>query len=167
MLMDIYAFLDQHHIPYTRVDHPPVYTVAEAEAKVPPLPGANLKNLFVRNKAGSHHWLVVVPYEKQVDLQGLAAVLGEKRLSLASPERLMQHLGVEPGAVSLLAVVNDTAAAVEVIVDADLWQAELLKCHPLVNTSTLALRRVDVARLLDLTNHPVRLLEVPARPAGG
>ncbi|MEZ4716841.1 MAG: prolyl-tRNA synthetase associated domain-containing protein [Caldilineaceae bacterium] len=138
--MDIYAFLDQHDIPYTRVDHPPVYTVAEAEAKVPPLPGANLKNLLCATRR-IVYWLVVVPYETQVDLQGSAAVLGEKRLSLASPERLMQHLGVEPGAVSLLAVVNDTAAAVEVIVDADLWQAELLKCHPLVNTSTLALRQ--------------------------
>ena len=161
--MDIYAFLDRHAIRYTRVDHPAVYTVAEAQATVPPLPGANLKNLFVRNKAGTRHWLVVVPYEKQVDLQGLAALLDEKRLSLASPDRLMQYLGVEPGAVSLLAVVNDADAAVEVIVDAALWQAELLKCHPLVNTSTLALRRADVARLLDLTNHPARLLEVPAR----
>lgn len=161
--MDIYAFLVEHAIPYIRVDHAPVYTVAEAEAKVPALPGANLKNLFVRNKAGTRHWLVAVPYAKQVDLQGLAALLDEKRLSLASPDRLMQHLGVEPGAVSLLAVVNDTAAAVEVIVDAELWQADMLKCHPLVNTSTLSLRREDLARLLALTNHPPRLLTVPAR----
>lgn len=162
--MHIYTFLAQHGIPYTRVDHPPVYTVAEAQAKVPPLPGANLKNLFVRNKAGTRHWLVVVPYAKQVDLQGLAALLDEKRLSLASPDRLMQHLGVEPGAVSLLAVVNDTAGAVDVIVDEEIWQAETLKCHPLVNTSTLSLRREDIARLLALTHHAPTVLAIPARP---
>jgi Ala-tRNA(Pro) deacylase len=60
-------------------------------------------------------------------------------------------------------VVNDTAAAVDVIVDAEIWQADMLKCHPLVNTSTLSLRREDMARLLALTNHPPRLLTIPAR----
>ena len=161
--MNIYAILDEHEIAYIRTDHPPVYTVAEAQTLVPSMPGANTKNLFVRNKKGTRHWLVVVGYEKQVELQRLAVMLGEKRLSLASPERLKRYLDVEPGAVSLLAIVNDTGAAVEVVIDEDVWRADTLKCHPLVNTSTLAICRQDVERLLALTNHGVTLMEVPKR----
>ena len=90
-------------------------------------------------------------------------MLGEKRLSLASPERLKRYLNVEPGAVSLLAIVNDKEAAVEVVIDEEVWQAETLKCHPLVNTSTLAIGRHDLERLLARTNHVVTVLEVPER----
>jgi Ala-tRNA(Pro) deacylase len=161
--MDIFAFLDEHQIDYQRVDHPPVYTVAEAQALVPPMPGTNTKNLFVRNKAGTRHLLLIVGYAKQVDLQALAALLDEKRLGMASPQRLMKYLAVESGAVSLLAIVNDPESAVEVIMDAELWQADMLKCHPLVNTSTLAISRRDVARIFALTNHTVNVLDVPER----
>ena len=161
--MNIYAIFEEYDISYVRIDHPPVYTVAEAQALVPSMPGANTKNLFVRNKKGTRHFLVVVGYGKQVHLQGLAALLGEKRLSLASPERLKRYLDVEPGAVSLLAIVNDTEAAVEVVIDEGVWRADTLKCHPLVNTSTLAIGRQDVERLLALTDHVVTLLEVPKR----
>ena len=161
--MSIFEFLEQHHIVYQRYDHPPVYTVAEARELVPPMPGVNTKNLFVRNKRGDRHILVVVGYGKQVDLQGLARTLGEKRLGLASQERLKRYLGVEPGAVSLLAIVNDARGEVEVIVDADVWAADALKCHPLVNTSTLAISRQDVVRLFYVTGHAYSVLDVPAR----
>lgn len=161
--MDIFAFLDEHGIAYRRVDHPPVYTVAQARELALPLPGAHVKNLFLRNKAGDRHWLLVVGAEKQVDLQGVAARLEEKRLSLASARRLAHYLGVEPGAVSILALVNDRAGAVTLLVDRPLWDADALKCHPLFNTSTLAIPRPDLARFLVLTGHTPELLDVPSR----
>jgi Ala-tRNA(Pro) deacylase len=161
MLMDIYRFLASHDIPYERVDHPAVYTCEQAERLVPLMPGADTKNLLVRDKKGRRHFLVVLGFEKAVDLKELAAVLGVTGLSFASPERLMKHLGIEPGSVSLLAVVNDTERAVEVILDEDLWKVDILKCHPLVNTSTLAIRRADIEKILTVTGHHWQVLSVP------
>lgn len=161
--MDVFEFLEKHAITYDRVDHPPVYTVAEAIEKVPPISGAETKNLFVRDRKAKRHFLVVVGYAKSVDLKGLAATLGVKKLGFASPERLKEHLGVEPGSVSLLAILNDTEGVVEVIVDQAVWEAERVKCHPLVNTSTLSIPLAGVKKILELTDHAVSVFDIPAR----
>ena len=159
--MDIYNFLSEHSIEYKRVDHPPVFTCKESEQLVPPIPGADTKNLLVRDKKGRRHFLVVVRYHKSVDLKALSSTLGVSNLSFASSERLRRYLGIEPGAVSLLAVVNDSDSAVEVILDTDIWKEDILRCHPLVNTSTLAISRDDIERILEITSHRYRILHVP------
>ncbi len=156
-----FAFLDEHAIAYQRCDHPPVYTVEEAARRVPPLPGAKTKNLFLRDKPGRRHFLVCVPAAKQVDLKLLSDVVGATRLSFGSAGRLRQHLGVEPGAVTLLAVFNDPAHGVDLFVDEDLWQADAFQFHPLVNTATLVLSREAVARFVELTGHRMHLVRVP------
>lgn len=161
--MDIYRFLADHDIAYQRYDHPPVFTCDEGNRLVPDLPAAKTKNLFLRDRKGQRHFLVVVGYEKRVDLKALSAVLGVSKLGFASPARLERYLGVDPGAVSILGLVNDLDRAVEVIVDQDLWQAQAFRCHPLVNTSTLVISREDVRRFLEITGHAVRTLDVPHR----
>ncbi|NIS70080.1 MAG: prolyl-tRNA synthetase associated domain-containing protein [Proteobacteria bacterium] len=159
--MDIYQFLADHRIEYTRHDHPPVFTCEEADRLVPDLPAAKTKNLFLRDKKGRRHFLAVVGYEKGVDLLALSALLGVSRLSLASPERLKRYLGVDPGAVTILGVVNDLEKSVEVIVDEDLWRSEAFRCHPLVNTSTLVISKEDLRRLLRITGHDARVVRIP------
>ena len=161
--MDIYQFLADHDIEYERHDHPPVFTCEEAERLVPDMPAAKTKNLFLRDRKGRRHFLVVVGYEKAVDLKGLTSLLGVRKLGFASPERLKRYLGVDPGSVSVLGLVNDVSQAVEVIVDEGLWGAEAFRCHPLVNTSTLAISRNDVQRFMEITGHQVRILDVPGR----
>lgn len=161
MSCDIYHFLELHGIAYERVDHPPVFTCEDVKQLVPPMAGASTKNLLVRDKKGRRHFLVAVGHEKSVDLKALSSVLGVVNLSFASPERMMKYLGIEPGAVSLLAIVNDTESAVEVVLDAELWEADALCCHPLVNTSTLIISREGIQRLLELTGHRYRVLDVP------
>ena len=160
-MTDIYAFLAENEIGYERVDHPPVFTCEQAERLVPPLPGAETKNLLVRDKHGRRHFLVVVGYDKTVDLKALGDALGVSKLGMASAERLQRVLGIEPGSVSLLAIVNDVEGLVEVVLDEAVWEAEALKCHPLVNTSTLSIRREDIERILQLTGHRSRVLDVP------
>ena len=159
-----YAFLSEHAIAYQRCDHPAVYTVAEAARWVPALPGAKTKNLFLRDKPGRRYFLVCVPAAKQVDIKVLSEAIGAGRLSFGSADRLKQHLGVEPGAVTLLAVFNDPAQAVELFVDEELWRAEAFQFHPLVNTATLVLSRAAVARFVELTGHRMHLVEVPEKP---
>ena len=100
-----------------------------------------------------------------MDLKELGRVLEVSKLGMASPERLRARLGVDPGAVTLLAVVNDEEKAVEVVIDEPVWAAEALQCHPLVNTSTLSIAREGVEKLLQLLQQPYRVVDVPGRAA--
>ncbi len=158
--MTIDEFLATHHIAYERCDHAPAFTVDDVERLVP-LGGARTKNLFLRDKKGTRQALVVVRADKAVDLRVLSAGIAFERPSFGSADRLKRCLGIEPGAVSLLALVNDAAHAVELFIDRDLWSAEQVQCHPLVNTATLAIPHEGVERFLAATGHEVRLIDVP------
>src|SRR4051812_9221584 len=141
--MDLDAFLRANGINATRFEHPPVMTVAESEQWVPQLPAAKTKNLFLRDKKGLRHLLVTVPHDLAVDLSALGTTLGVGRVSFASAERMQTHLGITPGAVSLLALVNDAAHAVEFVIDTALWNADAVQAHPLVNSATMVLPHAD------------------------
>lgn len=162
-MIDIYKFLADNNIEYERHDHPPVFTCEDVNRLVPPLPGAKTKNLFLRDYKGRQHFLVIVGYEKVVDLKALSSILGVSKLSFGSAERLQRYLEVDPGAVSVLAIVNDLNKVVEVIIDTTLWQCESFQFHPLVNTSTLVLSRDNIKRFLDITEHRFRILDVPSQ----
>jgi len=160
-MTDIYNFLDNHQIEYKRHDHPPVYTVEDVNRLVPPLEAAKTKSLFLRDAKGSRHFLVIVKGEKRVNLKALPDLLNSSRLRFGSPERLKKHLGVDPGSVSLFAVVNDMSKAVELIIDSDLWKSDAFQFHPLINTSTLVISRGNIKRFLDKTGHSAQILDVP------
>ena len=162
-MTDIYEFLDSINVSYERFDHPAVYTVSEAKKLSPEMDGASTKNLFLRDKKGIRHFLVVVPQDKQVDLKELSSILEASRLSFASPDRLNKYLGIEPGSVSILALLNDPEKTVEVFVDNELWNAEIILCHPLVNTSTLAITRDGIKQFLEKTGHNLMLVEIPIK----
>lgn len=159
---EILQYLDEQGIPYEKVEHPPVFTCEQSERLVPPLEGKHTKNLFLRDKKGRRHILVAVGYEKQVDLKALAKCISVNRLSMASEKRLLKYLGVTPGSVTLLGLVHDTEGAVEVVIDEAIWRADKVKCHPLVNTATVAISHQDLARFIEKTGHFTRVLEVPA-----
>jgi len=141
-------------------EHPPLRTVEDAHGYWDALPGAQVKNLFLKD-AGGQLWLVVVPGDPRMDTRAMAALIGSKRISFGSTELLREALGVEPGAVTPLAVMNDATRRVRAVLHAGLVQEELLLVHPLVNTATIqiapaALLRFMTARhvapaLVDLT----------------
>jgi Ala-tRNA(Pro) deacylase len=165
--MDLTDFLAAHGVRAVRHAHPPVMTVAESERLVPPLPGAKTKNLFLRDRKGVRHFLVTVPHALAVDLNALGEALGAGRLGFASRERLGRHLGITPGSVSLLALVNDAAHAVEFVVDRSLWAAPAVQAHPLVNDATMVIPHADLERFLAATGHVPRVIDVPsAAPRG-
>ena len=162
-MTDLAAFLREHGIEPARHEHPPVMTVEESERLVPPLPGAKTKNLFLRDPKGRRHFLVTVPHDRAVDLDALGAALGAGRLGFASAERLATHLGITPGSVSLLALVNDAKGAVEFVIDCTLWEADAVHAHPLVNSATMVLTHADLERFVAATGHEARVIDVPAR----
>jgi Ala-tRNA(Pro) deacylase len=162
--MDLDSFLREHGISAVCHAHPPVMTVEESERLVPKLPGAKTKNLFVRDKKGLRHFLVTVPHDLAVDLAALGAALDAGRLGFASPERMAKHLGITPGSVSLLALVNDRDAAVEFVIDRALWDAAAVQAHPLINDATMVIAHADLERFLAATGHVPRVVDVPAAP---
>jgi len=159
----VYDFLELHSITYQCSDHAAVYTCEEADRLVPDLPGARTKNLFLRDRKGQRHFLLIVRPDQRVDLRALSAALSVKALSLASKERLKEHLGVDPGSVSLLALLHDHKHAVEVIFEESIWAASHLLSHPMVNTSTLVLSLDAVQQMLRITGHHHRVISVPER----
>ncbi len=152
----VYRALDALAIPYTRHEHPPVFTVEEAERHWSGIDATHCKNLFLRNKKGNAHYLVVVERTTPVDIRKLTAALGEDRLSFASPERLATHLGLTPGAVSPFGILNDHAHAVIVVLDAALRDAARVGFHPNVNTATITLAFADFERFLASRGNPIR-----------
>lgn len=157
------AHLESMGIGFERLDHPAVYTCDQADEQVIGLAGARTKNLFLRDRKGRRHFLLTIRPDQTIDLAALGQQLGARGIGFASPQRLARHLGVEPGAVSLLALLNDRACAVEPIVDAELWRMSAFQVHPMVNTTTLVVRRDDLERLVAQTGHEVRALELPER----
>jgi Ala-tRNA(Pro) deacylase len=148
-------------IPFERVDHAAVFTCDEAYAAMPGHDSVQTKNIFLRDKRGRRHLLLVTTCEKVVDVKTFAERVDADRLSFASPERLMKYLGVAPGSVTVLGLLHDRENAVELYVDRDVWNAPLWRCHPLVNTATLVIPRAGIERFLEHTGHRVQVIDLP------
>jgi Ala-tRNA(Pro) deacylase len=158
MLID--EILTDLGIPFERVEHVPVFTCDEAYAAMPGHPSVQTKNIFLRDKRGRRHLLLVTTCEKVVDVKRFAEQADADRLSFASPERLMKYLGVAPGSVTVLGLVNDVEKAVELYVDRDLWNAPQWRCHPLVNTATLVIAKTDLEKFFAHTGHRPRVVDI-------
>jgi Ala-tRNA(Pro) deacylase len=160
---DLFAKLAALGIRTTTARHPPLFTVEQSKELRGELPGGHTKNLFLKDKK-DRMWLVTVEEDRAIDLKALGTVLGASgRVSFGSPERLMRHLGVEPGAVTPFGLANDAAGAVAFVLDEGLMRHDVLNFHPLTNAATTAIGREDFLRFLAVIAHQPRLLALPAR----
>jgi Ala-tRNA(Pro) deacylase len=162
---ELLGLLDELGIAYTSYEHAPVFTCEEAYAALPNEPAVQTKNLFLRDKRGRRHLLLVTSCEKAVDVKGFADQAAADHLSFASAERLSKYLGVEPGSVTVFGLVNDRAGAVELYVDEDVWNSPQWRCHPLTNKGTLVVSRADLERFFAKTGHKPRVLRLSNRYA--
>ena len=153
---DVEQYLRGLDITFTRHEHPPVATVAEAEQHWAGIDALHCKNLFLRNQKGSRHFLVVLAITRRGDLAALGELFGERKLGFASPERLLAHLGLTPGSVSPFGLINDPEHRVEVAIDVAIRDAARVAFHPNVNTATLVVSGADFQRFLDAVGHDVR-----------
>ncbi len=151
--------LEELGIQSKSVMHPPVFTVEEAKALRGSLPGAHIKNLFLRNKKGAM-WLVTCLEDRAIDLKALANALEAGRFSFGSADRLMTCLGVRPGSVTPFAVINDTEHAVRMVLDKGILGKDPVNAHPLVNDMTTALESADLIRFLEAEGHPPQILDM-------
>lgn len=156
----LFGRLEALGIAHRTVEHPPVFTVEEAKALRGNLPGHHIKNLFLRNKK-EEMWLVIALEDRAVDLKRLGEVLGAGRLSFGSPDRLRRQLGVEPGSVTPLALINDETRIVRLALDRGLSEGGPVNAHPLVNTMTTAVATADLLRFFAATGHAPQWLDFP------
>jgi Ala-tRNA(Pro) deacylase len=152
-------FLDTNGFTYQRVEHPAVFTCAEAELHRPKVPAVSTKNLFLCDKKARRFFLVVTSCEKTVKLDALSPQLGVASLRFASEENLQRILGVTRGAVTMMGLANDTEHRVELWIDSEIWQGGSFLSHPLVNTATLVLSKSELERFFALTEHSLHIFE--------
>jgi Ala-tRNA(Pro) deacylase len=155
----LFGYFDRLGIAHATVSHPPLFTVEESRALRGKIPGGHTKNLFLKAKTGAL-FLVVADEDARIDLKRLHHRLGTGRFSFGSADLLRAALGVEPGAVTPFAVINDADHAVTVILDAAMMRHAQLNYHPLDNTQTTTIARDDLVRFLEATGHPPRILAV-------
>ena len=98
----------------------------------------------------------MLEHSKKADLRAVANQIGDGKLSFASPERLMTHLGLAPGSVSPFGLINDRDHAVRVVLDRDLKAATRVSFHPNINTATYVMSVTDFARFLEACGNPVQ-----------
>lgn len=141
------ALMRRHGLDPVTVEHPAVFRVDEGHEIKAALPGVHTKNLFLKDKS-QRLWLISAAQTTQIDLKRLPAVIGSDRLSFGHETLLYQTLGVTPGSVTALALVNDTARQVTFVLDRVLAEADRVNFHPLVNTATTGLTQADFRRFL-------------------
>ena len=158
--VDLFTLLDRQGIAYKTVHHPPLFTVEQSRALRGTIPGGHTKNLFLKDKKGAL-FLVVALEDATIELKGLHRRLGASgRFSFGTADLLREVLGVEPGAVTPFAAMNDTEGRVSVVLDAAMMTHPTLNYHPLDNTMTTSIGRDDLVRFLEATDHRPRILPV-------
>jgi Ala-tRNA(Pro) deacylase len=164
---DLFALLDRLGIAHRTVSHAALFTVGQSQALRGSIPGAHTKNLFLKDKKGALVLLAALE-DAEIELKSLhRRITAHGRFSFASAELLRETLGVEPGAVTPFAAMNDRDGRVSVVLDADLMRHATLNFHPLRNTMTTAIAAGDLVKFLKATGHPPRIVELAAAPPTG
>jgi Ala-tRNA(Pro) deacylase len=156
----VQATLADLGIAFERYEHPPVATAEEAARYWGGIDAAHCKNLFLRNQKGTRYYLAIIEHTKRADLRAVAGQIGDGKLSFASPERLMTHLGLTPGSVSPFGLTHDREHHVRVFIDRDLKSAARIAFHPNINTATLVVSYADFLRFLEASGHTAEYVTV-------
>lgn len=156
---EVYAFLKEKNIWHEITEHGVVYTMEDLSHVELPYPEADAKNLFVRDDKKRNYYMITVTSEKRVDLKEFRSKYGTAKLSFASAEDLSALLGLIPGAVTPLGLLNDADRRVKLFLDSA-FAGGLIGVHPNDNTATVWLKTEDLIRLLRESGHEVQLVEV-------
>lgn len=153
-------YLDQHGIKYEIVEHQAVYNMAEMEQIALPHPEADAKNLFVRDDKKRNYYLLTIKGDKRVNLQQFCEENGTRRLSFASPKDLNEKLGLEPGSVTPLGLLNDSHHEISFYLDSYFSDQPRIAVHPNDNTATIWLDPQDLLAVIKNLGNPVKVVKM-------
>lgn len=156
-----YEYLRGLDIEYTRVDHDAAATIADCELVDGELGIKMCKNLFLCNSQKTTFYLLLMPGDKHFKTKEVSHALGIARLSFAPEEYLFSLMGLRPGAVTVLGLMNDKDKNINLLIDNDIMKEEYLGCHPCVNTSSLKIKMSDILeKFLPSTGHSATFIEL-------
>ncbi|MFH1643784.1 MAG: prolyl-tRNA synthetase associated domain-containing protein [bacterium] len=154
----LFNFLDELKIKYQNYIHKPVFTVEQAMHLYEELPQfGQCKNLFLKDSK-KNLWLVVALFDTQIRLKELSKKINAPELRFADEKLLLEFLGVTPGSVTPLGLVNDKNHVVKVILDQRLFDQEILGFHPLSNDATILITPQDLQKLINVFKNQFQIL---------
>jgi Ala-tRNA(Pro) deacylase len=137
--------LDKMGIEYEFFTHGAANTMEDCETidKQMGIEALHCKNLFLANRQGSSHYLLLTVADKPFKTADVSKQMGVSRLSFGKEDKLLAYLGTTPGAVTPLGLIFDTDKNVMLVMDKDLLSSETIVLHPCENTSSVVLRVSD------------------------
>lgn len=159
-MINVEDFLKSNDITYILHEHPAVYTCEEAEKYCGDIPGLACKNLLLGGKKSGRYFLVILPAEKRADLKKIGEIVGDKQITFAGPEILLEKLGLEPGAVSPFGLLNDKNHEVEVYIDKKVYYADIVSFHPNRNTASLELTGNMFRKFLKAIENRTKMIDL-------
>lgn len=157
---EIYALLNARNIWHEVTEHKAVFNMAEVAEIHLPYPEADAKNLFIRDEKKRNYYLITVKGNKRADLKAFRQQNGTRPLTFASDQDLMDMLGLIPGAVTPLGLLNDREHKVSFFLDRSFLEGSgLIGVHPNDNTATVWLKARDLLWLLEENGTQITLFE--------
>ena len=144
---ETYQYLTEHDIVYEVSEHKAVFNMEEAESLDLPYPECDAKNLFIRDDRKQNYYLITVKGDKRVDLKEFRKQHGLRALSFASPEELSAVMGLIPGAVTPLGILNDVERRVYFYLDKSFIGGKI-GVHPNDNTATIWMQADELMDLI-------------------
>lgn len=145
----LYSMLNELNIKFEYHEHPPAPTVEIASLYWKDLDATHCKNLFFRNHKGNRHYLVILEYKQVLEIKILEQKLKQGKLSFASPERMKKYLGVYPGSVTPLGLINDIDSHVHLFLDENLKNSKRISFHPNENNASIIIDYSDFIKFLE------------------
>lgn len=158
---ELYELFDANGIAYVHNTHPALFTVDESKELRGDLPGAHVKNMFLKDKKGQL-WLVTCMEYRKIRIRDLEKQVGATKASFGKPELLWETLGIKPGAVSPFGLINDPDHRVNVVLDQQMLEVDPINAHPLHNEATTTLSNADFKRFFEVTGHTPVIVDFDA-----
>ncbi len=155
----VYRYLTEHNIQYEKTEHMAVFTMDELDSVNLPYPEWDAKNLFVRDDKRRSYYLITVKGCKKVDLKEFRKQHGLRALSFASADDLFAIMGLRPGSVTPLGILNDEDCRVHFFLDSE-FDGNIIGIHPNDNTATVWLQARDLIKLIQEHGNEAMLVDV-------
>ena len=157
-----YQLLEKLNIAYRKVEHPEAGSMEDLAQAEKQLGAVICKNLFLCNRQKTVFYLLLIPGGKRFKTSVVSKLIGSSRLSFGEPDKLYELLGVHPGSVTVLGLMNDKENKVQLVMDKPIHEAENVACHPCISTSTLCFSRQDLLeKLIPAMGHSPIVVDLP------
>ena len=156
---ETYQYLTEQNVQYEVTEHKAVFNMEELDCVELPYPGWDAKNLFVRDDKKRNYYLITVKGDKRVDLKEFRKRHGLRALSFASADDLLSILGLSPGSVTPLGLLNDMEHRVHFYMDAE-FTGNKIGVHPNDNTATVWIQADELMRLIREHGNQAEFVEV-------